>query len=198
MDPLTMGAIAGGIGAIGKGILGFFQNKKANKIHPVWEQYQNSPYELQKLALAQSLFNGRMAGAGAQQQNIFNNQAATLSNINRNSGSAARALALSAASQGMTNDAISNLGQQEAQNKYNLLGNLDNAYTSMTQEGDKVYNSKLQKYQMDKQEQAALRNASFQNMFSGINDLGGLFTSIGQGQQQNDMWKKLLASMGKN
>lgn len=198
MDPLTMGAIAGGIGAIGKGILGIFQNKKANKIHPVWEQYQNSPYELQKLALAQSLFNGRMAGAGAQQQNIFNNQAATLSNINRNSGSAARALALSAASQGMTNDAISNLGQQEAQNKYNLLGNLDNAYTSMTQEGDKVYNSKLQKYQMDKQEQAALRNAAFQNIFSGINDLGGMFTSMGQGQQQNDMWKKLLASMGTN
>lgn len=181
-DPISMsiGASLSGISSLGKLIFGGKQNKMANRINPVFKQYETSPFAQRQLAIAQQMFGGRMAGAGAQEQNIFNNQASTSANINRNVGDSSRALALTGAMQGQTNEALSNLGMNEAQNKYNMLGNLNQAYGTLIGEGDKVYNSMLQKYQIDKQDQAALRESGVKNMFGGLNDLAGLFGTLGQ------------------
>lgn len=193
MDPLTLaGAAIGGISSIARGIFGGKQQKKANQINPVFDQYKTSPYAQRQLALAQQMFGGRMSGAGAQEQNIMNNQASTLGNINRNTTDAARALALTGAVQGQTNDAFANLGMQEAQNKQNMLGNLNQAYGTMIGEGEKEYQSKLQKYMMDKQEQLALRTAGANNQFGALNDIAGMFGTLGMGQQQNDFWNQLF------
>lgn len=189
---IALGAVASGIGSLARGLFGGKQNKKANQINPVFDQYKTSPYAQRQLALAQQMFGGRMSGAGAQEQNIMNNQASTLGNINRNTTDAARALALTGAVQGQTNDAFANLGMQEAQNKQNMLGNLNQAYGTLIGEGEKEYQSKLQKYMMDKQEQLALRTAGANNQFGALNDIAGLFGTLGQGQQQNAFWKKLL------
>lgn len=162
--------------AIGKAIFGLHQNKLANQIHPEYHPYQTSPYAKQELGLAQQLFNGRMFGASNLEQNIFANQANYLNNVNRNATDSSQALALGGLAQGQTNNALQNLQTQEAQNKYDLLGNLNKAYQTMIGEGDKVYQDQLQKYQIDTQQQAGLRNAAWQNIFSGISDFesGGL------------------------
>lgn len=157
--------------AVGKGILGLIQNSKANQIHPQWQQYQANPLAAQQLATAQNAYNGRMGGALAQEQGIYNAQANTQASVERNATDAGTALAMAAAGQGSTNDALNKLGVQEAQNKYNLLGNLNQAYGTNIAEGDKVYNSMMQKYQMDTQAQKELRSAAFNNIFGGINDL---------------------------
>lgn len=191
---MAAGAALSGLGSLARGLFGGKQNKKANQINPQWQQYQTSPYAQRQLALAQQMFGGRMAGAGAQEQNIMNNQASTLGNINRNTTDAARALALTGSVQGQTNDAFANLGMQEAQNKQNMLGNLNQAYGSLVQEGDKEYQSKLQKYMMDKQEQLALRTAGANNQFGALNDIAGLFGTLGMGQQQNAFWKQLFGN----
>jgi hypothetical protein len=189
---LAIGAGISGISSLAKTIFGGKQQKLANKIKPQWNQYQTSPYAQRQLAMAQQLFGGRMAGAGAQEQNIFNNQATTQASINRNAGDASRAIALAGGVQGQTNEALGNLGMQEAQNKYKMLGNLYNAYGQMVQEGDKVYQSQMQKYMMDKQDQFNLRNAGAQNMFGGMNDIAGLFGTLGMGQQQNSFWQNMF------
>jgi hypothetical protein len=193
---MAAGAIASGISSIGKLIMGIKQNKLANKIHPQWQDYTASPYAQQRLGIGQQLFNGRMAGAAGLERNIFANQGNTLNSINRNSTNSAQALALAGASQGQTNQAFDNLAIQESQNKLNLLGNLNQGYEGMISEGDKVYQNKLMKYQIDKQDQAALRGSAWQNIFGAGNDIAGGLGTMGQGQQQMDFWSKLFGSGG--
>ena len=175
-----LGAGIGAIGEIGKIFSGIHQNHLANQINPQYTPYETSPYAQKQLGLAQQLYSGRMFGAGDLEKNILSGQASTLNNINRNATDSSQALALGQLSQGQTNQAFNQLQTQEAQNKYNLLGNLNTAYGAMTHEADKVYEDKLQKYQMDVAEKNALRGAGLNNIFSGI---GNLATGAVQGDQ---------------
>lgn len=190
---MAIGAGISGLSAIGKMIFGAKQNKMANKINPSWSQYVTSPFAKQQLATAQNAFGGRMAGAQSLENNIYGNQASTQSNINRNATSSAQALALAGGVQGQTNDAFQNLQIKEGQNQTNMLGNLNNAYGQLIQEGDKEYQSKMQKFMLDTQQQAALRESGVQNIAGGVNDIAGLFGTLGMGQQQNNFWQQLLA-----
>lgn len=174
IDPISMGmqavnSIQQRIGGLGRILFGKYQNKLANKINPVRTDYAISPYAKNQLGLAQQLYNGRMFGAPQLEQNIFAAQGNTMASVNRNATDASQALAMAAATQGQTNQALANLGLQEAQNKYQMLGNLNNAYGNMTNEMDKVYRDKMMKYQEDIQAKNALRNAAWQNMGAGFN-----------------------------
>lgn len=196
LNPLmAIGAGISGLSSIGKLIFGGSQNKKANQINPQWQEYTTSPFAQRRLGLAQQLFNSRMPGAASVERNIFTNQGNTLNSINRNSTNSAQALALAGATQGQTNEAFEQLGTQEAQNKMAMLGNLNEGYEGMTREGDKMHQNKLLKYQIDKQDQSALRNSAWQNIFGAGNDIAGMFGTLGQGQQQNKFWKDFLAKM---
>lgn len=174
--PLLLGAGAalGGIASIGKAIFGGGQRRAARKIKPMWEQYQESPYAKSQLGIAQQLFGGRMPGAASQEQNIASNQASTVSNINRGATDASQALALASMTQGQSNEAYSDLAVKEAQNKQAMLGNLNEAYGTMISEGDKKYQSMLQKYQMDVAQKQALLSGGANNIFGGIGDLASL------------------------
>jgi hypothetical protein len=173
-----------GIGAIGAGakiFTGLHQNQLANQINPVFQQYQTSPFAKQQLGIANQLFNGRMAGAASEEQNIAGSQAQYLNNVNRNATDSGQALALGGLSQGQSNQAYNQLGIREAQNKYGLLDNLNAAYQSMIGEGNKVYQSGFDKYLSDVESKSALRNAGAQNTFSGLNDLGSSAFLANQG-----------------
>jgi len=180
--PLLLGAGAalGGLASIGKAIFGGGQRRAAKKIKPMWEQYQESPYAKQQLGIAQQLFGGRMAGAASQEQNIAANQASTVSSINRGATDSSQALALAGMAQGQSNEAYSDLAIKEAGNKQMMLGNLNQAYGSMISEGDKKYQSMLQKYQMDVAQKQALLSGGASNMFGGIGDLASLGILAGQ------------------
>ena len=183
---MAIGAGIGAIGSIGKMIFGGKQRREAKKINPIFKQYQTSPFAKQQLGIAQQLFNGRMAGASNLEQNILSNQQQFNSNVNRSATDSSQALALAAAGQGQTNNALQNLQTQEAQNKYGMLQNLNQAYGGMIQEGDKSYQSMLQKFQMDTQQKNSLNNSGAQNIFGGISDLASLGIQGGQlfGKQQ--------------
>lgn len=168
-----IGGILGGIADVGKIIGGFSQNHEANQINPVYRPYEISPYAKAQLGLAQQLFNGRMFGASALEQNIANSQANYMANVGRNATDSSQALALGALSQGQTNNAYNDLQIKEAQNKYDLLGNLNTAEQGMTAELDKQYQDMLTKYMIDTQQKAALKNSAFNNIFSGFGDISG-------------------------
>lgn len=166
-------------GAIYKGIQGIRQNKMAKKIRPQQTTYETSPYAQANLGLAQQLYGGRMPGATAQEQNIMAGQANALSGINRNATSSAQALALAAGVQGGTNQAFANLGQQEAQSKFQTAGMLNQANQGMIGEGNKIYNDQLRKYQEDVAAKAALRNAGMNNISGAFADMAGAAQSLG-------------------
>ncbi len=181
--PLPLMAIGAGIGAlgsIGKFLFGNKQRREGKKINPVFNQYKTNPYAKQQLGIAQQMFNGRMAGASNLENNIYSNQANFNANVGRNATDSSQVLALAAAGQGQSNDAFQNLQTQEAQNKYGMLQNLNQAYGGLISEGNKEYDSMLQKFQMDTQQKNALMGGGAANMFGGISDLASLGIMGGQ------------------
>lgn len=168
------GLLSLGIGVAGKAVLGLIQNHKASQIKPQYHPYTPSPYAQATYGLAQQVYNGRMAGASTLEQNIMANQANQQGNVERTATDGSQALAVQAGQQGQTNQAFSNLQTQEANNKYQMLNNLNLASAGMTAEGDKTYQSNLQKYQMDTSQQNQLRQAGLANMFGALGDVGKL------------------------
>ncbi len=166
--------ISVGVGVLGAGSKIFSsikQNHAANQIHPDWQQYQTNPFAKQQLGIAQQLFNGRMPGAAAEEQNILSSQGNFLNNVNQNATDSSQALALGGLSQGVTNNAFNQLGIDESKSKMGFLDNLNEAYRSMIGEGNKVYQSQADKYASDVNAKTSLRNAGAQNMSSAFNDL---------------------------
>lgn len=180
--PLPLLAAGIGLGlanAAGRFISGIGQKKESKKINPIFNQYKSSPFAGQQLSLAQQLYGGRMFGAPQLERNIFSNQANQMGNVSRNATDSSQLLALGAAGQGLTNQSLSDLQTTEAQNRYNMLGNLNRAYGTMIGEGDKEYESMFQKYQMDAQRKDALRNAAAQNKYGAISDLSSMAFTLG-------------------
>lgn len=176
---MAIGAGLSLLGAGGKFLSGLRQTRESTKINPVWQQYQTNPFARKQLYTAQNAYSGRMAGAPQLERNIFSSGANFMSNVNRNATDSSQALALAAAGQGQTNESLSNLQTQEAQNKYSMLNNLNRAYGTMIGEGDKTYQSLLQKYQMDAERKDALRSAGAQNKFGAVSDLASMAFTAG-------------------
>lgn len=219
MNPLmALGGVAALGNMVGRFISGAQQAKESKKINPIWQQYQTNPFAKQQLATAQQSYNGRMAGASQLQNNIYSSQGNTIDAINRNATDSSQALALAAGAQGQTNQSLQDLQIKEAQNKQMMLQNLNQAYGVNIGEGDKEYDSMLQKYSMDTQRKDALRSSGAQNKYGAVSDLasmaftggtsglfgggGGLFgggqqqfggSGMNQGAYQQSVYNKLTA-----
>lgn len=179
MDPLSAAGL--GIGLIG-GIGSIFGSRRSNReLEKLLKQdpkYAINPIAQQRMGLAQTLLNARMPGAAAAERNIYGNQANALGQINRNATDASQALALAAASQGQTNQAFGNLAQQEAGDYQRRYGNLIGAQEGMINEGDKVYQDQVRRFQ----DLASIRGAQNQNRQNSWNSLSSLgFGMAGMG-----------------
>ena len=186
---MALGAGISGLGSLGKIFTGAKQNKLANQINPFFQQYQKNPLAQENLAANKNLFYGRMPGAQKAESNIMQAQSNQLANAQRGATDASQLLAMGAGLQGGTNEAFSNLAAAEGQSKASLLPSLGQAYRGAISEGDKAYESMVQKYQMDTQAKTALKNAGQQNIFGGIGD-------IGAGAMQFGMLKGMGSGMG--
>ena len=169
---MALGAGISGLGALGKVFSGIKQNKLANQINPFFQQYQKNPLAQENLAVNKNMFYGRMPGAQRAESNIMQSQSNIFSNAQRGATDASQLLAVGSGLQGGTNEAFSNLAAAEGQSKAGLLTNLGQAYRGAISEGDKSYESMMQKFQMDNQAKAALRQSGMQNIFGGIGDIG--------------------------
>lgn len=187
MDPLTIGGL--GLGLIG-GIGSLFGAKRANRrIEQLIKQnpvYKENPLARERMGLAQTLLNARMPGAAAAEKNIFSNQANTMAQVNRNATDASQALALAGAAQGQTNQAFGNLATQEAQDYQRRYGNLVGAQEGVIQEGDKVYNDQVRRYQ-DLVSLRGAQNSNTQNMWNSLSSLGLGAASLGMAGGFNNM-----------
>lgn len=143
----AVGGALGTVGTITSNLSGDKLRRALQNAKGTDPTYTESPYAADKLALAKQLINSRMPGAAVQERNIAQSQANTLANVNRNATDASQALALAAATQGQTNAAVNNLGQQEAQDYYNRLGFLSNAQDAMSQEHMNKYQDTVRKWQ---------------------------------------------------
>lgn len=172
MNPL---AIAGlGLGLIG-GVGKLFGNRKANrrleelmKLNP---QYQANPLAAQQMGLAQTLLNARMPGAAAAEHNIYQSQANMIGQVNRNATDASQVLAMAAAGQGQANQAFGNLATQEAQDYQRRYGNLATAQQGVINEGDKVFQDQVRRFQ-DMAQIRGAQNANRQNTWDSVSNLG--------------------------
>jgi hypothetical protein len=175
MNPLM--AIGAGLslaGAVGKYFSGVKQVRESKKINPVWNQYRTSPFAQQQMSIAKNYYNDPSFGTRGQlTRDVFANNANFMGNVNRNATSSSQALALGAAGQGQTDEALSKANMGFMQNKASALQNLNQAYGTMIDEGDKEYQSLLTKYGMDSQRKDALRASGAQNKYGAISDLAG-------------------------
>lgn len=164
--------IGGFISAANSFFTGMKQKKMAKKINPQDVAYEESPYAKEQLAGARANLNTRMPGAAQAERNIYQNQANTLASMGKNATDSSQLLALAGGVQGQTNDAFGNLGVSEAQNRMVQQQQLNNALGVMTNEGDKVFNDKLRKYQEAYNAKMGLMNAGMTNMANGVNQWG--------------------------
>ena len=169
---MAVGAGISALGSLGKIFAGAKQNKLANQINPIYQQYQENPLAKENLAVNKNMFYGRMPGAQKAESNIMQLQSNLFSNAQRGATDASQLIAVGSGLQGGTNEAFSNLAATEGQSKAGLLTNLGQAYRGAISEGDKAYESMAQKFQMDNQAKAALRQSGMQNIFGGIGDIG--------------------------
>lgn len=166
-----IGLGTGLIGSIGN----LFGNRRANRqlerLISQNPQYKSNPIASQRLGLAQQLLNARMPGAAARERNIYGTQANTLGQINRNATDSSQALALAAGTQGQVNEAFGDLSQQEAGDYQRRYSNLTGAQEGMIQEGNKVYQDQVRRFQ----DLAAIRgtqNRNRQNTWQGVSNMG--------------------------
>lgn len=191
IDPVTLGAVLSGVGALGKGIFGMSQMNKANQINPQFAEYKENPLARQNLGIAQQLFYGRTPGMAQAQANIQAAQANQMAAAQRGATDSATLLALGAGSQAGTNAALSNLAAQEGQQKMGMFDNLSRAYAQSIAEGDKVQQNRMMRFQFDVNAQNALRQSGIGNIFGGISDIAGGMMQYGNLQNAKDYTKAL-------
>ena len=177
------GAIAGiGLGLIG-GIGKMFGRAKANReLKALAKQdptYSADPRIMnmanQRLGLANTLLNARSPGAMQAERNIYSTQANQLAGLNRSATDASQALAVAAGIGGQTQDAFTNLGQQEAQDYYRRLDNQGQAQQGVMNEAQRVetnsFQDQIRKFDNKMAIQGAIQQ-NRQNTWGDISNLG--------------------------
>lgn len=192
---MLAGAILGGLGALGKTISGFSQMNQANKINPVWANYEKNKLADENLGATKNLFYGKNRAFTQAEANIRQAQSDQMANAQRNATDSATLLATGAGAAGNANLAFSNLAGKESEQQAGVLDNLSRAIAMSINEGDKVQANKLMKYQLDSQAQAALRESGMNNIFGGVGDIAGGLMQYGNYKNAQD-FNKTLAGIG--
>lgn len=170
-DPLS---IAGGVLGVAGGVANLIgtgkRNRQLNQLLAQDPTYKANPLVAQRLGLANTLLNARMPGAAAAERNIYQTQANTMANVNRNATDSSQALALAGAGQGQANQAFTNLETQEAQDYQRRYGNLVGAQDASVQEQDKVFQDQVRHFN----DAAQIKGAQSQNTQNAWNSLSNL------------------------
>lgn len=177
-------AIASSVFGAAKGIQSLSQ---AKKIKPEYIGYgdkrlqgNESPFAKQMLGQAQMQLNARNPFAAAQQRGILGSQANAMAGAQRSVTDPSQALAMTAALQAGTDQALFGQAAQEQQAFQQRLGNLASAQQVMIQEGDKVYQDRLRKFMMDQERKDALQQAGTQSIINAGSSLSSSMLGLGK------------------
>lgn len=192
-----MSGILGGL-TIAKSIWDMFQakrqEKKLNQMVDATGQYQADAGVRENLALAKSVYNGRMAGATAAEGNILSNQSATVDGVQRTATDASQALSVINGVQGNTDAALTQLATAEAQDQQQKAGQLQQSVVMNANENGKVWADKLRKLNMKlgiKEVAEANVNNAVGGLTEGLGMVGTAIKNKIQGQTQSIGAKKL-------
>lgn len=203
-------AIASSVFGAVKGIQSLSQ---AKKIKPQEYAYgderllgNESKYAKQMLGQAQMQLNARNPFAAAQQRGILGSQANAMAGAQRAVTDPSQALAMTAALQAGTDQSLFGQAAQEQQAYQQRLGNLTNAQGVMIQEGDKVYQDKMQKFLRDQARKDALQQAGTQSIINAGSSLSSSMLGLGKAGGFGSMGKlfggggggSMLGSIGKS
>lgn len=186
MLPLIAAAL-GSLGGVANGVYGLITGINENKEAREWMRHANDPEFIKSqipqairdmLGLSENQLNGQMPGYGQAQQNIFTNQANTISQAQQAARGSSGFLATLGATQGATNNALQNLQLADAQDYQRRFGNLSN---SANVYGNYYYNN----YLNDLNRAFALKGAGHQTIGNAINALGGVAGFLGGNLSQS-------------
>lgn len=180
-------------GATAYGIAeGIAMSSQAKKIKPEYYQYGDprlqgyeSPYAKQMMGLAQTQLNARSPYAAAQQRSILSSQAGAQAAGQRAITDPSQLLAMSPVYQGVAGQQEFNRAVQEQQQYQQKLSQLTGAQQVMIGEGDKTYQDRLRKYQMDMDLKQALASAGRQTTLSSMQNLASTFLAAGKNYAPN-------------
>jgi len=185
--PLLLAAAPAIASSVFGAIKGIQSLSQAKKIKPQEYAYgderllgNESKYAKQMLGLAQTQLNARDPFAVAQQRGILGSQANAMAGAQRAVTDPSQALAMTAALQGNTNQAMFQQGLAERQGYQQRLGNLTGAQGVMIQEGDKVYQDKMQKFMRDQARKDALQQAGTQSLINAGTSLSSSLLGMGK------------------
>lgn len=181
----AIGGIIGGLGtlfgSINQASIAHKNRKMSNSIHPEQAYYNANPLAQTNLNEALNFRNGRMAGAGALQNNILNNQANATAGVTRNATDGSQSLAILAGLQGNSNNAFSELQTKEAMNKQYQDQVVMQARQGVINESDKVYQDQVRRYNSDQANKNALLGLAQQNGQGAIADFANFGLLAGNG-----------------
>jgi hypothetical protein len=173
-----LGLALGLVGAAGKLFGRGRANRRMRRLLAQQPAYKANPLVAQRLGLAQTLLNARAPGASMAEKNIMQNQAGQISNINRVATDSSQALALSAGTQGATNQALNDLSMQEAADYQRRLGTLERAQDAQVAEDQRVFQDQVRRFQNQVGVEGAI-TANNQNTWGDIANLGFALEDFG-------------------
>jgi hypothetical protein len=150
--------------------------KEAKGIKPLYTSYEDitkqqldpSNPAAQFQGMAQMQLNARNPYAAAQQRGILGSQANAMGGAMRAVTDPSQALAMTAALQANTDQALFNQAGQEQQDYQRRFSNLAAALQNRTDENRFRFGTNFQKYQMNMDRKTALQNAGRQSQLQAI------------------------------
>lgn len=178
----VVGAAAGIFGAAKKNK----ELKRLEKMNPI---YKANPLATERAALAKSLLNARMPGAAALQENIYNNQANSIGQLQRNATDSSQLLSMAAGVQAQTDQSFHQLSEEENADYQRRYGNYASATQGVIEEGDKVYQDQLRRFQ-DLAQMRGARATNTANALTSVSNSAYSLTNYGMSGGFNGMFKK--------
>ena len=196
-----LGAIMQGANAafqIGTGISQMLKAKKINPVRPTYDFETQNKGQLENRNMFKNLMNGGMPGLQKASADIMANQSNIIAANERGATDASTQLLLANAGQAKTNDAITNLGVQNAQFSANQAGNLAQANTGLDQGRAQAFQfNEVEPYLDAKAQKEQLMQSGLANVSGGLGTAASAASSFQTGktnQRNTSVMQKIMAA----
>lgn len=173
---------------IGAGISQMIKSKKINPVRPTYDFETLNRGGLENRNMFKNLMNGGMPGLQKASADITANQSNIMAANERGATDASTQLLLANAGQAKTNDALTNLGVQNAQFSANQAGNLAGANAGLDQGRAQAFQfNEVEPYLDRKLQKEQLMQSGLANISSGLGAAAGAANTFqaGKNQKQN-------------
>jgi hypothetical protein len=180
---------------IGTGISQMLKAKKINPVRPTYDFETLNKGQLENRNMFKNLMNGGMPGLQKASADIMANQSNIMAANERGATDSSTQLLLANSGQARTNDALTNLGVQNAQFSANQAGNLAQANAGLDQGRAQAFQfNEVEPYLDKKQQKEQLLQSGLANISGGLGTAASAASSFqaGKNQKQNyDLTKKI-------